>query len=126
MKRAWPLLLLLTAALAQQPAPSPDLTKDLRFRLIGPFRGGRSIAVAGVASDPKTYYFGSVGGGIWKTTDAGLTWLPMSDGQLKTGSVGSIAVSESDPSVVYAGTGETCVRGNATNGDGVYKSVDSG
>ena len=120
--------LVLTALVAQQTAPAPDAspTKDLRFRQIGPFRGGRSIAVAGVASDPKTYYFGSVGGGIWKTTDAGLNWIPVSDGQLKTSSVGSIAVSESDPSTIYAGMGESCVRGNASNGDGVYKSTDAG
>jgi photosystem II stability/assembly factor-like uncharacterized protein len=129
MRRFWGLPLLLTAAaLAQQtpPAAPTDPIKELKFRQIGPFRGGRSIAVAGVTSEPKTYFFGSVGGGIWKTTDAGLTWAPVSDGQLKTGSVGAIAVSESDPSVVYAGMGEACVRGNASNGDGVYKSTDGG
>jgi photosystem II stability/assembly factor-like uncharacterized protein len=122
MKRLWPILLTLTAALAQ----SDDLMKDLKFRLIGPFRGGRSIAVAGVASDPKTYYFGSVGGGVWKTTDAGRSWLPVSDGQFKTSSVGAIAVSQSDPGTIYVGMGESCVRGNASNGDGVYKSQDAG
>src|SRR5580704_2894685 len=102
MKRTWPLLLILTAAFAQQ----SDLLKDLRFRLIGPFRGGRSVAVSGVASDPKTFYFGSVGGGVWKTTDAGRSWQPVSDGQFKTSSIGAIAVSQSDPSVVYVGMGE--------------------
>jgi photosystem II stability/assembly factor-like uncharacterized protein len=120
------MLLLLATALAQQPDTPQDLMKSLRFRLIGPFRGGRSIAAAGVASEPKTYYFGSVGGGIWKTTDAGITWNPIADGQLKTGDVGAIAVSDSDPNVIYAGMGEACVRGNASNGDGVYKSVDAG
>jgi photosystem II stability/assembly factor-like uncharacterized protein len=122
MKRFGLALLLVTAAFAQQ----TDLTKDLKFRLIGPFRGGRSIAVAGVPNDPKTYYFGSVGGGVWKTTDAGLTWLPISDGQFKTGDVGAIEVSPSDPNVIYVGMGEVCVRGNASNGDGVYKSLDAG
>ena len=104
----------------------PDLVKELRFRQVGPFRGGRSVAVTGVASQPDVYYFGAVGGGVFKTTDSGLTWVPVSDGQFKTGSVGAIAVAESDPNVVYAGMGEACVRGNATHGDGVYKSVDAG
>ena len=122
MKRIWSLVLFLGVAFAQQ----TDLTKDLKFRLIGPFRGGRSIAVSGVASDPTTYYFGSVGGGVWKTTDAGRSWLPVSDGQFKTSSVGAIAVSQSEPSTIYVGMGESCVRGNASNGDGVYKSQDAG
>jgi photosystem II stability/assembly factor-like uncharacterized protein len=100
--------------------------KELKYRNIGPFRGGRAVAVAGVASQPFTYYFGATGGGIWKTTDSGASWLPISDGQLKSGSVGAIAVSESDPNVIYSGMGEACVRGNAANGDGVYKSFDSG
>jgi photosystem II stability/assembly factor-like uncharacterized protein len=103
-----------------------DLLRQLRFRQVGPFRGGRSVAVTGVPSQPNVYYFGAVGGGVFKTTDSGLTWVPMSDGQLKTGSVGAIAVADSDPNVVYAGMGEACIRGNATHGDGVYKSVDAG
>ena len=109
--------------LAAQPA---DLISSLKFRSIGPFRGGRSVAVAGVPSQPDTYYFGAVGGGVFKTTDSGLNWLPVSDGQMKTGSVGALAVAASDPNVIYAGMGEACVRGNATHGDGVYKSVDAG
>ncbi len=117
------LLIAFPLLLASQPA---DLFRDLRFRLVGPFRGGRVVAVAGVPSQPNVYYFGGVGGGIWKTTDGGGTWLPVSDGQLKTSSVGAIAVADSDPNVVYAGMGESCVRGNASNGDGVYKSVDGG
>ncbi len=108
---------------AQQGDP---LLRDLRFRLIGPFRGGRSVAVAGVSSEPKTYYLGATGGGVWKTTDAGLSWLPISDAFFKTGSVGAIAVAGSDPNTIYVGMGEACVRGNASNGDGVYKSIDGG
>src|SRR5271163_276108 len=100
--------------------------RDVRWRSIGPFRGGRAVAVAGIPSQPQTYYFGSTGGGIWKTTDGGFTWLPVADGQIATGSVGALAVSESDPNIVYAGMGEACIRGNASPGDGVYKSTDAG
>ena len=107
-------------------AQQTDLLNSLKFRQIGPFRGGRSVAVAGVPSQPDTYYFGAVGGGVFKTTDSGLSWVPVSDGQFKTGSVGALAVADSDPNVIYAGMGEACVRGNATHGDGVYKSVDAG
>ena len=110
-------LALFPLLLAAQPI---DLVKELKFRQIGPFRGGRSVAVAGVPSQPDTYYFGAVGGGVFKTTDSGLTWIPVSDGQFKTGSVGALAVADSDPNVIYAGMGEACVRGNATHGDGVY------
>jgi photosystem II stability/assembly factor-like uncharacterized protein len=115
--------LLLPVLLCAQPA---DLLKDLKFRSIGPFRGGRSIAVTGVPSQPNVYYFGSVGGGVWKTTDSGNSWFPVTDGQVKTGTVGAVAVADSDPNIVYAGMGEACVRGNASHGDGVYKSVDAG
>ncbi|MBV8818480.1 MAG: hypothetical protein JO022_09005, partial [Acidobacteriaceae bacterium] len=100
--------------------------KDLKYRNIGPFRGGRSVAAAGVMSQPNVYYFGGVGGGVWKTTDGGANWAPVSDGQLKTASVGAIAVSESDPSMVYVGMGEPDIRGNASPGDGMYKSNDGG
>ena len=108
------------------PAQQADLLKDVRFRLVGPFRGGRVVAVAGVNSQPNVYYFGAVGGGVWKTTDSGLSWANVSDGFFKTASVGAIAVADSDPNVIYAGMGESCVRGNASNGDGVYKSIDAG
>src|SRR5262249_27734512 len=103
---------------------TPDLspTKDIRWRQIGPFRGGRVLAVAGVTSQPDVYYFGATGGGIWKTADGGGSWAPVADGQLKTGDVGAIAVAESDPNIIYAGMGEACIRGNASPGDGVYKS----
>jgi photosystem II stability/assembly factor-like uncharacterized protein len=99
--------------------------KGMKWRQVGPFRGGRALAVAGVAGDPETYYFGSVGGGVWKTTNGGLTWAPMTD---KTGimSVGAIAVAPSDPNVIYVGTGESCWRGNISYGDGMYKSLDGG
>lgn len=99
----------------------------LSWRNIGPFRGGRSVAVSGVSNDPFVYYMGSTGGGVWKTEDAGLSWRNVSDGYFRTGSVGAIAVSASDPNVVYAGMGEHAVRGvMSSHGDGVYKSVNGG
>src|SRR5271156_5331246 len=100
--------------------------KDIRWREIGPFRGGRVLAVAGVTSEPQVYYFGATGGGVFKTTDGGSAWIPVSDGQFANGDVGSIAVAESDSNFVYAGMGESCIRGNASPGDGVYKSTDAG
>jgi BNR/Asp-box repeat. len=104
-----------------------DNFKALEFRNIGPFRGGRSVASSGVINDPLTYYMGSTGGGIWKTTDAGVSWSNISDGQLATGSVGAIAVAPSDANVIYAGMGEHPVRGVMTShGDGIYKSTDAG
>ena len=107
-------------------ADTPDPYKELKFRQIGPFRGGRVVAVAGVPSQPFVYYFGGVGGGVFKTTDGGAHWDPITDGQVKTGSVGAIAVADSDPNIIYAGMGEGCIRGNASHGDGVYKSTDAG
>ncbi|MCK0108960.1 glycosyl hydrolase [Flavobacteriaceae bacterium S0825] len=99
----------------------------LKWRNIGPFRGGRSVTSTGVVGQPNVYYMGGTGGGIWKTIDGGVTWLNVSDGFLKTGSVGAIAVSESDPNVVVAGMGEHAARGVMTSmGDGVYKSTDAG
>jgi len=110
-----------------EPMVDPMLFQALEWRSIGPFRGGRATTVAGVASDPLTYYFGATGGGVWKTTDAGTTWKNVSDGFFKTGSVGAIEVAPSDPNVIYVGMGERCVRGVATaSGDGVYKSTDAG
>ena len=100
---------------------------NLKWRNIGPFRGGRSVASTGVIGQPMTYYMGSTGGGVWKTTDAGITWRNISDGQFKTGTVGAIAVAESDSNVVYVGMGEHAARGVMTSmGDGVYKSTDAG
>ncbi len=100
--------------------------ENFKYRLIGPFRGGRVAAVAGVASQPNVYYFGATGGGIWKTTDGGTNWSPISDDFFKTGSVGAIEVSESDPNVIYVGMGEETMRGNVSHGDGMYKSTDAG
>jgi photosystem II stability/assembly factor-like uncharacterized protein len=124
-------LLALTSAPApaygQQPAAAPGVHSAMQWRSIGPYRGGRSVASTGVVGDPLTYYMGTVGGGVWKTMDAGTTWTNVSDGQLETSSVGAIAVSESDPNVVYVGMGEHAIRGVMTShGDGVYKSTDAG
>lgn len=98
----------------------------LAYRQIGPYRGGRSGAVAGVPSQPMVYYFGATGGGVWKTTDGGANWEPLGDQTFKTGSVGAIAVSEFDPNVIYVGMGEETLRGNVSHGDGMYKSTDAG
>ncbi len=103
-----------------------DLFEGMEFRCIGPYRGGRSTAVAGVRHDPLTFYFGGTGGGVWKTADGGSNWENVSDKDFKTGSVGAIAVSESDPNVVYVGMGEAPIRGNVSHGDGVWKSTDGG
>jgi len=110
----------------EKPKSFDDRFAGLEFRCIGPYRGGRSIAVAGVRRHPLTYYFGGAGGGVWKTTDGGSNWESVSDKTFKTGSVGAIAVSESDPNVVYVGMGESHIRGNLSHGDGVYKSTDGG
>ena len=118
-------------SLAQTPSmPAggyPDsLFSSLKWRNIGPNRGGRSIAVAGSSLRPLEYYFGATGGGVWKSSDGGTTWRPVTDKFLKSSSVGALAVSESNPDVVYAGMGETELRGNIIQGDGVYKSTDGG
>ncbi|RMD91716.1 MAG: glycosyl hydrolase, partial [Calditrichaeota bacterium] len=117
------------APLAQKQATAKydtSLYRAMKWRNIGPFRGGRVTAVAGVPSQPLVHYMGATGGGVWKTEDGGLTWKNISDGWFKTGSVGAIAVAESDPNVIYVGMGERSVRGNFSHGDGVYKSVDGG
>jgi len=122
-------------AAAQQPQPSTPAVdpasengffSSYRWRGVGPDRGGRSIAVSGVKGRPKEAYFGAVGGGLWKTSDSGLTWTAVTDGQLTSSSVGAVAVSESNPDIVYIGMGESCIRGNIMPGDGVYKSTDAG
>ena len=118
------------SARAQQSTAADDYNstfKTVKWRSIGPFRGGRSVASTGVVGDPKTYYMGTTGGGLWKTDDMGITWRNISDGYFKTGSVGAIAVADNDPNVVYVGMGEHAVRGVMTHhGDGVYKSTDAG
>ena len=121
------------SAVAQTPSapPAPQFDSPslaaLQWRNIGPFRGGRVVAVSGVAQEPRTFYFGGVGGGVWKTTDGGETWTNITDGQLNTASVGAIAVAPSDPNVIYVGMGEHPIRGVMTShGDGVYRSTDAG
>jgi len=108
---------------AQRP---PKTFRALRWRSIGPDRGGRVTAVAGLVNNRMVYFMGATGGGVWKTEDAGITWTNVSDHYFTTSSVGSIAVSESDPSIVYVGMGEACLRSNISHGDGVYKSTDAG
>jgi photosystem II stability/assembly factor-like uncharacterized protein len=118
-----------------QPAPAPSAAsgstsadpvfKGMKYRAIGPFRGGRSLTAAGIAGDPTTYYFGATGGGVWKSTDGAITWTSVFD-QQGTSSIGSLAVAPSNPNIVYVGTGEACIRGNISHGDGVYKTLDGG
>ena len=100
--------------------------QDLRWRNVGPTRGGRVTAIAGVRSQPCTYYMGATGGGIWKTDNCGAEWRPVSDGQIATGSIGSLDVSESNPNIVWAGTGSAAIRSNVIIGRGAYKSDDAG
>jgi photosystem II stability/assembly factor-like uncharacterized protein len=113
-----------------QPAAStaldPVIANAYQWRSIGPLRAGRSIAVSGVKGRPKEAYAGQTGGGLWKTIDGGQSWLPVTDGQIKSSSVGAVAVSETNPDIVYIGMGESCIRGNIQPGDGLYKSVDAG
>jgi photosystem II stability/assembly factor-like uncharacterized protein len=125
-----------SANTAEKPASAPNEDDDkaaqgpfkgMQYRLVGPYRGGRVVAVSGVVGQNDTYYFGAVAGGVWKTTDGGLTWKPIFD-KTKGASpaIGAIAVAESDPNVIYVGTGEACIRGNIVGGNGVYKSIDAG
>ena len=118
-----------TPSVAQGPASGavdPAILKSYQWRSIGPLRGGRSIAVSGVKGRPKEAYFGAVGGGLWKTVDGGQVWTPVTDGQIRSASVGAIGVSDSNPDIVYIGMGESCIRGNIMPGDGMYKSTDAG
>ena len=116
--------LLYTLSPSAQSVP-PELINGLKWRLIGPFRGGRAVAVAGVPGDSTTFYFGSVNGGIWKTMDAGVVWKPIFDGQ-PVASIGALALAPSDPKTIYAGTGESDIREDLSSGNGVYKSSDAG
>src|SRR5947208_1886778 len=115
----------LTRLVAQQAHYDASLYSGLRWRMIGPFRGGRVNGVSGVAGQPNTFYFGSVGGGVWKTTNAGRTWLPIFDSQ-PIASIGAVAVASSNPNVVYVGTGEADMRSQISYGNGMYKSTDAG
>jgi photosystem II stability/assembly factor-like uncharacterized protein len=124
--RAWSFLLLIFFAVgAVAQSVPPELVNGLKWRLIGPFRSGRVVAVAGVPGDSTTFYFGSVNGGIWKTTDSGVVWAPIFDGQA-VASIGALAVAPSDPKIIYAGTGESDIREDLSTGIGVYKSSDGG
>ena len=113
------------ASEASKPVVDPAVFKAMKWREVGPYRGGRSAAVAGLPDDRTTYYFGSTGGGVWKTIDGGRTWKAVSD-SFFGGSIGAVAVSEWDPNVVYVGGGEKTVRGNVSHGDGMWKSTDAG
>ncbi len=105
---------------------NPALWSGLKYRMIGPERGGRVTAVTGVPTQPNTFYMGSTGGGVWKTTDAGHAWVNISDGQIPVGSMGAVEVSLSNPDVIYAGTGSSKIRSNVSIGRGIYKSTDAG
>ncbi len=104
----------------------PLLFKDLKYRCIGPSRGGRVTTVTGIASQPSVFYMGATGGGVWKTVDYGRNWINVSDGYLETGSIGAIQVADSDPNIIYVGTGSDGIRSNVIAGRGVYKSDDAG
>jgi len=114
-----------TSAEKDEKKEGDPLFKGMKYRSIGPFRGGRSLTASGIPGDPSTYYFGSTGGGVWKSTDGGTSWSPAFE---KDGApaIGSLAVSQSDPNTIYVGTGEACIRGNISQGDGIWKSVDAG
>jgi len=126
-------LLICSVSLAVTPSPSPTpagaidekLFNAMQWRQIGPFRGGRALAIEGVPGEPDTYYFGAVAGGVWKTTDGGANWTPLFDKE-PISSIGAIAVAPSDHNIIYAGTGEAAIRGNTTYGTGVFKSIDAG
>jgi hypothetical protein len=122
---AW---LAVSPLLAHRPQSHPSiraLFKELRWRNIGPFRGGRTKAVDGIPSQPNVFYIGAVNGGVWKTNDYGRTWRPLFDDQ-PTGSIGAIAIAPSDPNIVYVGSGEGMQRPDLSVGDGIYKSTDAG
>jgi photosystem II stability/assembly factor-like uncharacterized protein len=130
----WPRILSALAALATLAAPTAsraqnyptELYENLQWQNLGPARGGRSTAVAGSAARPMEYYFGATGGGLWKSVDGGTTWNPVTDGQVNSASVGAVQVCEANPDVVYIGMGESEIRGNIQQGDGVYRSDDAG
>src|SRR5436190_11600895 len=129
------LVVVVTASAAySQPSPRPNmlanvdssLLNGLHYRLVGPSRGGRVTTVTGVASQPKTFYMGVASGGLFRTTDGGATWVPITDGKVPLGSTGCVAVAESNPNVIYLGTGSDDVRSNVSTGRGVFKTTDGG
>src|SRR6184192_551283 len=120
-----PLLLAAVPHIASSQQYDPALYAALRWRLIGPFRGGRTVAAAGVPGQPSVFYIGVNDGGVWKTTDYGRTWVPIFDDQ-PTGSIGALAVAPSDPKVLYVGSGEGLQRPDLSVGDGMYRSADAG
>src|SRR5437870_12313162 len=122
MRRFLPLFLFATSLTA---AVDPSLFQELHWRLIGPFRGGRVLAVTGVPGEPNHFYFGSVNGGVWETNDAGRTWQPIFDSQ-PIGSIGAINVAPSNPKILYVGSGEADMRSDIAQGNGMYKSADGG
>src|ERR1043166_6539118 len=119
------IFLMLTLTVSAQTVDS-SFFNGLRYRLVGPSRGGRVTTVTGVPSQPKTFYMGVASGGLFKTTDSGVTWTPITDGKIPLGSTGSVAVADSDPNIIYLGTGSDSVRSNVSTGRGVYKSTDGG
>lgn len=111
---------------AQNSAFDPSLYNGLKWRNIGPNRGGRSLSSMGSPGRINEYYFGATGGGLWKTTDGGNEWFPVTDGQIQSSSIGAVAIAETNPDIVYIGGGETQLRGSITQGEGVYKTTDGG
>ncbi len=114
------------ASAQTQPAPEARQWSGLHYREVGPWRGGRVTTVTGVPSQPTTFYMGTVGGGVWKTTDAGHSWANLTDGQIAVGSMGAVEVAQTNPSIIYAGTGSSKIRSNVSIGRGIYKSSDAG
>src|SRR2546430_16314618 len=124
-------VLVVASATAQPRAPmmasvDPAFFNGLHYRLVGPSRGGRVTTVTGVPSQPKTFYMGVASGGMFRTTDGGATWVPITDGKVPLGSTGCVAVADSDPNVIYLGTGSDDVRSNVSTGRGMYKTTDGG
>lgn len=124
MKKILIALLCITGSASAQPF-SPALFNSMQYRMIGPHRGGRTVGAVGVPSQPSVFYVGVNNGGVWKTNDYGRTWKPIFD-EMPTGSVGDVAISESNPNVIYVGCGEGIQRPDLSIGDGVYKSTDGG
>src|SRR5437660_7595960 len=115
-----------TARVPMMAGIDPSFFNGLHYRLVGPSRGGRVTTVTGVPSQPRTFYMGVASGGVFRTTDGGANWVPITDGKVPLGSTGSIAVADSDPKIIYLGTGSDGVRSNVSTGRGVYKTVDGG